>query len=67
MCGSGKHIEGMCGGMGCETEGFSELGMEEIPDELSIMTPGKLERKRVIEGMEEKKNDLGATVSNLMG
>jgi len=29
MCGSGKHVEGMCGGMGCEIEGMENKEEEE--------------------------------------
>ena len=29
MCPSGKHVEGMCGGMGCEIEGMENKEEEE--------------------------------------
>ena len=64
MCASGKHVEGMCGGMGCEIEGM-ENKEEEEEEELSILTPEKLDVKR-FEGMEGKKNPLGGFASSLM-
>tara|TARA_Y100001980_G_C14518380_1_gene293715 strand:+ start:609 stop:959 length:351 start_codon:yes stop_codon:yes gene_type:complete len=34
MCASGKHVEGMCGGMGCEIEGMESKEEEEEKNEL---------------------------------
>jgi hypothetical protein len=34
MCASGKHVEGMCGGMGCEIEGMEN---EEEENELKAL------------------------------